>query len=49
MKKIEICTNMSCHLKLQCLYFQTAVDFKGSNFTDIKECGGNRFKKFNSK
>lgn len=45
----EICSNMLCPLKLDCLYFQIAVDFKGSDFTDIRECNGNKFKKFKSK
>lgn len=43
---IEICTNMHCPLKLQCAYFQAAVNFKGSKFTDIKECHGSKFIQF---
>lgn len=45
----EICSNMLCHLKLDCQYFQTAVDFKGRDYTDIKECHGDKFLKFKRK
>lgn len=44
MERVEICTNIHCPIRLDCLYFQTAVDFKGRYYSDIVDCGGDKFK-----
>lgn len=49
MERVEICTNIHCPIRLDCLYFQTAVDFKGKYYSDIVDCGGDKFKSFKAK
>lgn len=40
---VELCTNIHCQLKLNCAYFDKALEFKEGEYTDIGDCNGRRY------